>query len=132
MNAYVQRLRVYDVAAPFLHATFLIDRLWPRGISKQRLEGVVWLKSVAPSNELRRWFHSNPEQWETFAALYRAELHQQALDQQELHQQTTWRPLVSLLQQHQPLTLLYGSRDAQHNHAVVLGDFSPSKRAFIP
>lgn len=104
--------RVYDFSGPAPHC-FLIDRLWPRGISKQRLEGVAWLKEVAPSGELRQWFHHHTDQWEAFVASYR----------QELAAGDAWRPLAALLRQGESLTLLYGSKDTQHNQGVVLRDF---------
>ncbi|MCI4214516.1 DUF488 domain-containing protein [Dickeya dianthicola] len=113
MSEPVQLMRVYDAQPPFSFPTFLVDRLWPRGIAKSRLPGVVWLKDVAPGHELRRWFHANPVQWETFVGMYRA----------ELSQHTAWRPLVTLLRQSPPITLLYGSRDTERNHAMVLRDF---------
>ncbi|NAT79466.1 DUF488 domain-containing protein [Dickeya dadantii] len=113
MSKPVQLMRVYDAQPPFSSPTFLVDRLWPRGIAKSRLPGVVWLKDVAPGHELRRWFHANPVEWETFVGMYRA----------ELSQHTEWRPLLALLRQPQPITLLYGSRDTERNHAMVLRDF---------
>lgn len=113
MSELVQLMRVYDAHPPFSSPSFLVDRLWPRGIAKIRLPDVVWLKDVAPSHELRRWFHANPVQWETFVGMYRA----------ELSQHTAWQPLAALLNQSQPITLLYGSRDTEWNHVVVLRDF---------
>ncbi|WP_209635258.1 DUF488 family protein [Serratia sp. PL17] len=92
---------------------YLIDRLWPRGISKEQLLGVQWLKEIAPDNTLRQWFHQHLEQWELFESRYR----------QQLAENDAWRPLVALLRQGEPLTLLYGSKDTQHNHGIVLRDF---------
>ncbi|QDX29049.1 DUF488 family protein [Dickeya poaceiphila] len=69
--------------------------------------------TVAPDHELRRWFHANSLQWETFVGMYRA----------QLRQHTAWQPLVALLRQGQSITLLYGSRDRERNHAIVLRDF---------
>lgn len=111
--AEIRLQRVYDFSAPAPEHCYLIDRLWPRGISKERLSGVVWLKEVAPDNALRQWFHQHGEQWSEFELRYR----------QQLSQTIVWRPLVTLLQQGKPLTLLYGSKDTQHNQGVVLRDF---------
>ena len=107
--------RVYDVQPPYQSNTFLVDRLWPRGISKARLEGVIWLKEVAPDNALRQWFHQNQD-WSEFVVRYQA----------QLKDSTAWQPLLAVLKQH-PITLLYGSRDAEQNQAIVLRDFLLSK-----
>ncbi|RLM13754.1 MarR family transcriptional regulator [Gibbsiella quercinecans] len=105
--------RVYAFSGPAPQHAFLIDRLWPRGVSKQRLTGVQWLKEIAPDTALRQWFHHHPEQWDSFVEQYR----------RQLAENGAWQPLVALLRHGEPLTLLYGSKDAQHNHAVVLRDF---------
>lgn len=105
--------RVYDAHAPFSPHTFLIDRLWPRGISKARLEGVEWFKDVAPSSDLRKWFHAEPERWAEFVDYYR----------NELAQGDACARLLTLLKQKKKIVLLYGSKDAQHNHAIVLRDY---------
>ncbi|MGB8667143.1 MAG: DUF488 family protein [Serratia inhibens] len=105
--------RVYDFTGPAPENCYLIDRLWPRGISKERLQGVQWLKQVAPDNALRQWFHQHVDQWEEFDRRYR----------RQLAENEAWRPLVALLRQGQALTLLYGSKDTQHNQGVVLRDF---------
>lgn len=107
--------RVYDVEPPYQAHTFLVDRLWPRGISKARLEGVVWLKEVAPDNALRQWFHQHSD-WPEFVIRYQA----------QLNNSTAWEPLLTVLKQH-PITLLYSSRDTQNNQAVVLRDFLLAK-----
>lgn len=105
--------RVYDFSAPAPAHCYLIDRLWPRGISKERLAGVQWLKQVAPDDELRKWFHQHTDQWEAFEARYR----------QQLAANDAWQPLVALLRQGEALTLLYGSKDTAHNQGVVLRAF---------
>ncbi|MEG2829579.1 MAG: DUF488 family protein [Edwardsiella sp. (in: enterobacteria)] len=106
--------RVYDVRAPFSPHTFLTDRLWPRGIAKARLDGVNWLKEVAPSTTLRQAFHHAHLDWPAFVARYRDEL---------AANPRAWQPLVQLLRQGESLTLLYGSRDSQCNQAVALRDW---------
>ncbi|WP_409307973.1 DUF488 domain-containing protein [Pectobacterium sp. B1J-3] len=113
MPNLIHLVRVYDAAPPFPALTFLIDRLWPRGISKIRLDGVIWLKEIAPSHELRKWFHVDPTRWDAFVGAYR----------EELKRQPTCEVLLEHINQRERVTLLYGSKDAQHNHAIVLRDF---------
>lgn len=88
----------------------LIDRLWPRGLSKEQVP-YIWLKGVAPSTELRKWFAHDPEKWEEFQERYRAEL-------AEGHED-----LDRLLELGTDLTLLYGARDHEYNQAVVLAEW---------
>ena len=87
----------------------LVDRLWPRGISKEKAKIDLWLKSVAPSNELRKWFGHDPERFAEFDRRYRAELAESgALDE-----------LRAVLREHPDATLLFAAHD-EHNNAVVL------------
>ena len=88
----------------------LIDRLWPRGLSKEHLAIDFWLKEVAPSDALRRWFGHKPDRWEPFAAKYRAELAQRA----------DLLRLLDELRRRGRVTLVYGARDTKRNNAVVL------------
>lgn len=88
----------------------LVDRLWPRGLRKEELAVDFWLKDLAPSDTLRRWFGHDPSRWESFAAKYRAELSQRI---ELLH-------LLDELRRRGKVTLLYGARDTAHNNAVVL------------
>ena len=88
----------------------LVDRLWPRGISKEKAQIDLWLKSVAPSNELRKWFGHDPEKFHEFEQRYRAELAGSgALDE-----------LRAVLREHPDATLLFAAHDEEHNNAVVL------------
>ncbi|WP_277045229.1 DUF488 domain-containing protein [Prevotella multiformis] len=88
----------------------LVDRLWPRGISKEKAKIDLWLKSVAPSNELRKWFGHDPERFAEFDRRYRAELAESgALDE-----------LRAVLREHPDATLLFAAHDEAHNNAVVL------------
>ena len=90
----------------------LVDRLWPRGISKEKAKIDLWLKSVAPSNELRKWFGHDPERFAEFDRRYRAELAESgALDE-----------LRAVLREHPDATLLFAAHDEAHNNAVVLKD----------
>lgn len=88
----------------------LVDRLWPRGISKEKAQIDLWLKSVAPSNELRKWFGHDPDRFAEFSERYCAELTASgALDE-----------LRTVLKEHPTATLLFAAHDEEHNNAVVL------------
>lgn len=105
--------RVYE---PFSKADgyrILVDRLWPRGIKKEGAHVDLWLKEVAPSTALRKWFNHEPEKWKSFLTKYRTELKESAALEE----------LTALLRQHKTVTLLYGAKDEQHNQAVALKQF---------
>lgn len=104
--------RVYEPVSGEDGRRVLVDRLWPRGISHERLAG-TWLKEVAPSTELREWFDHRPERWAGFITRYRAELdaNQDAVGQ------------LRALARQGTLTLVYGARDERRNEAVVLRDY---------
>jgi uncharacterized protein YeaO (DUF488 family) len=102
--------RAYERRAPSDGMRVLVDRLWPRGMSKERLALDFWLKDLAPSDALRRWYGHIPSRWPLFADRYRSELAQQG---NLLH-------LLEELRHRGPVTLLYAARDNAHNHAVVL------------
>ncbi len=91
----------------------LVDRVWPRGISREDAAVDAWLRDVAPSPELRRWFGHDPARFAEFARRYRA----------ELDGNTAVAELRRLLSEHDDVTLLYGARDTEHNQAVVLADY---------
>jgi uncharacterized protein YeaO (DUF488 family) len=103
--------RVYEKAVRADGARVLVDRLWPRGVRKQAVH--TWLKELAPSDELRRWFHDRPQNWDMFRRRYLKELTRpetaEALE--ELHR---------LARTRSRLTLLFASRNLEHNNAVVL------------
>ena len=104
--------RVYDEPAASDGKRVLVERLWPRGLSKERAHLDLWLKEVAPSSELRTWFGHDPEKWGEFRRRYEAEL-----ASGEAHQAlTTLRDLG----RSGPLTLVFAARDDQHTNAVVL------------
>jgi uncharacterized protein YeaO (DUF488 family) len=103
--------RVYEPAAAADGKRILVDRLWPRGISKAAAGIDLWLKEVGPSTELRKWFGHEPARWEEFRSRYNAELADNPAFT-ELGEQLTAGPI----------TLLYGARDEAHNQAVVLAD----------
>jgi uncharacterized protein YeaO (DUF488 family) len=114
--------RVYDKADANDGVRVLVDRLWPRGVSKARAAADYWLKDAGPSDELRQWFGHDPRRWKMFSRKYRAELAQRdaVLDQ-----------LVEL-RRRGPLTLLFAARDTEHNNAVVLRDLLEENQVKVP
>ena len=98
--------------------TYLVDRLWPRGVRKDALDIDGWLKDVAPSTELRRWFGHDPERWDGFRERYRAELDSRP-DSAQL-------PLDAM--RDGPVVLLYDAKDTEHNQAIVLRDWLLSRQ----
>ncbi|MCC6312378.1 MAG: DUF488 domain-containing protein [Thermomicrobiales bacterium] len=108
----VRLKRAYAPEEPSDGQRILVDRLWPRGVSKARADLADWMKDLAPSTELREWFGHDPVRWEEFARRYRAELaqHPEAVEQ------------LRDLARKGPVTLIYGARDQEHNEAVVLRD----------
>jgi uncharacterized protein YeaO (DUF488 family) len=107
--------RIYDKVSASDGARVLVDRLWPRGITKKEAALDAWLKELAPSDELRRWSHEHREAWGMFRKRYLRELTRpEAAEQlQELYQLARGR---------KRLTLLYAFKDVEHNNAVVLKD----------
>ncbi len=105
--------RVYEPPSKSDGTRILIDRLWPRGLSKDKAHVDLWLKAIAPSTELRRWFGHDPEKWTEFQHRYRAELKANGDAVSELK--------AALADG--PATLVYGARDEAHNDAVVLADY---------
>jgi uncharacterized protein YeaO (DUF488 family) len=105
--------RVYETAARDDGARFLVDRLWPRGVKKEALAIQGWLKDASPSNELRRWYHHDPEQWNEFRRRYFAELKENP---------NSWLPLLDAARKG-AVTLLYGSKQVEHNNAAALMEF---------
>ena len=105
--------RVYDKPGPGDGVRFLVERLWPRGIRKIDLQFDAWLRDVAPSTELRRWFSHDPKRWIEFKERYFAELtnHPEACE-----------PILSAAARGR-VTLLYSSHDTEHNNAVALQEY---------
>lgn len=106
--------RVYEPAAAEDGFRVLVDRLWPRGVTKERAHVDLWLKEVAPSTDLRHWFHHEERLFEEFAARYRAELEADDDAVAELR---------AVVGEHPVVTLVYGAKDEEHNQAVVLRDY---------
>lgn len=92
----------------------LVDRLWPRGISKEKAHLDVWLKDIGPSTELRKWFGHKTEKWEEFKKRYTEEL--KANDEMVTQ-------LKDILKKHKKVTILFGAKDEEHNQAVVIAQF---------
>lgn len=105
--------RVYERAEANDGVRFLVERLWPRGMKKESLKIEAWLKDVAPSDSLRRWFGHDPLKWREFQQRYQAELD---------NDPESWRPIVEAAQ-HDDVTLLYSARDTEHNSALALKSF---------
>jgi uncharacterized protein YeaO (DUF488 family) len=110
--SHVKLKRAYAPAEPEDGTRILVDRLWPRGVSKAKAAVDRWMKEIAPSTELRKWFGHDPDRWPEFRRRYIEELHQhpELLDE------------LRALARKGTVTLLYGARDEVHNDAVVLRD----------
>lgn len=105
--------RIYEPYSPKDGFRILVDRLWLRGLTKEKAKVDLWMKEIAPSSELRHWYHSNRSEKETFEKRYFQELKQK-------------RPLLEQLKQHtqkQSVTLLYASKNNEFNNATVLKKF---------
>lgn len=111
--------RVYEKPAKEDGFRLLVDRLWPRGLTKERASVDLWMKEIAPSDALRKWFGHEPEKWPEFEKRYRKELAEQKDRLSEI------RKLES---KHKLVTLLYGRNDEIQNQAVVLADVLKRKR----
>jgi len=108
---------VYEEPADGDGSRILVDRLWPRGLTKEKAHVDLWLKEIAPSTELRKWFGHEPEKWKMFRGRYETELRHND-------------HLIEMLKKKARLgtiTLLYGARDEKHNEALVLKQFLERK-----
>jgi uncharacterized protein YeaO (DUF488 family) len=113
--------RVYEPASRADGARVLVDRLWPRGLRKSDAALEEWFRNLAPSDELRRWFHAQPELWTTFRKLYLKELSRPNAEED-------LRKLYRLAHKRKRLTLLFASRNEKHNNATVLKDLLEGMR----
>ncbi|MGN6085642.1 DUF488 domain-containing protein [Trinickia sp.] len=118
-QARIDIVRAYDALDADGGARFLVDRMWPRGITKASLHLDAWLRDVAPSTELRQWFAHDPSRWETFIQRYCAELDANP---------AAWQPIADAAK-HGRVTLVFGARDREHNQAVVLREYLARKLA---
>ncbi|MDB5117483.1 MAG: hypothetical protein JWQ79_2975 [Mucilaginibacter sp.] len=106
----VQIKRIYEPAEKTDGARILVDRLWPRGISKESAHLDEWMKDIAPTADLRKWFNHDVAKWYEFNLRYVL----------ELKQNTTVKALLDIIKSHKTVTLLYAAHDEAHNHALVL------------
>ena len=114
----VQLKRVYDPVSRADGARLLVERLWPRGISKERLHLTSWLKEAGPSTELRQWFNHDPLKWSQFRTRYFRELDSRP---------ESWQPILTAGRRGM-VTLVYSSHDEEHNNAVALKEYLQAKR----
>ncbi|MFZ0807623.1 MAG: DUF488 family protein [Candidatus Sulfotelmatobacter sp.] len=113
--------RVYEPTAKSDGARVLVDRLWPRGLTKAAAAVDEWLRDLGPSNELRRWYHAHPAQWATFHKKYLNELTQPEAE-------TALTTLYHLAHQRKRLTLLFASKNVDRNNATVLKELLEGRR----
>jgi uncharacterized protein YeaO (DUF488 family) len=109
----IQVKRVYEKQTKADGRRFLVDRLWPRGMSKETLRVDGWIKDIAPSDSLRHWFGHDPKKWKEFRSRYFAELGDK---------QQAWQPILKAARRSN-VTLLYSAHDTEHNNAVALRDY---------
>jgi len=110
--------RIYEDPAATDGCRVLVDRLWPRGLSKERAALDHWFRDVAPSNELRRWYGHDPDKWDEFRRRYRAELDADP---------SVLDPLRQLMEKEKTVTLLFSSRNETRNNAVALAEILREK-----
>lgn len=112
-DAQVQTKRIYDEPEDGDGYRVLVDRIWPRGVSKEDARLDEWARDIAPSNDLRTWFDHREDRWEAFRARYRRELgcHHEKLKE------------LRAIAEEQKLTLLFGAKDERHNQAVVIREY---------
>ena len=113
----IQIKRAYDPPAKTDGVRILVERLWPRGIRKEALKLNGWLKEIAPSTELRKWFSHDPAKWREFQRRYRAELDEHP---------DAWQPILAAAKKG-TVTLLFSSHDAEHNNVVALEAYLKEK-----
>ncbi len=109
--------RAYDATSKDDGARFLVERLWPRGVKKEKLQIEAWLKDVAPTAELRQWFQHDPAKWNEFRDRYLREL---------ANNPDAWQPLLVRARRGR-VTLVYSAHDTEHNNAVALKEFLDQK-----
>ncbi len=114
--------RAYDEPSPADGVRVLVDRLWPRGVSKDRAAIALWMKDVAPSTELRKWFGHDPAKWKEFQKRYRRELSEKRDAVKKLRQRS----------KREKVTLVYAAHDEEHNAALVLKSVLEGRRNKAP
>ena len=115
--AMIRLKRAYDEMSRTDGTRFLVERLWPRGVSKATLQLDAWLKEAGPSTALRNWFSHDPEKWREFRRRYFRELDSRP---------EAWEPIVSAARRG-TVTLVYSSHDTEHNNAVALQEYVQAK-----
>ena len=116
----IRTKRIYEPATREDGCRVLVDRIWPRGVSKQRAQINDWVKELAPRTELRRWFGHDPEKWTEFVRRYKRELR---------HKPSELSSLRELVRTHRVVTLVYAARDEHRNNAVALRQFLKPMRS---
>ncbi|MDZ4833324.1 MAG: DUF488 family protein [Candidatus Melainabacteria bacterium] len=109
--------RAYEKSASDGESLFLVDRLWPRGIRKNELGNVEWVREAAPSAQLRKWFRHDPRKWHGFISRYFKELDERP---------EAWRKILEAAKK-ENVILLYGAKDTEHNQAVALKGYLEKK-----
>lgn len=113
----IQTKRAYESSSPADGDRYLVDRVYPRGVKREDLQIKDWLKDVAPSNDLRKWFGHDPARWDEFRKRYFAELDTNP---------NAWRLLLDAARKGS-ITLVYGAKDTEHNQAVALKEYLEDK-----
>jgi len=115
----IQTKRVYEKASKEDGYRILVDRLWPRGLTKEKARADLWMKEIAPSDELRQWFHHQEQNWGEFVKKYKAEL---------TKKKDLLSELKKIAKERGTVTLLYGSKDEKQNQAIVLAHMLQGKK----
>jgi uncharacterized protein YeaO (DUF488 family) len=118
----VQLKRIYEAPKSSDGYRILVDRVWPRGFTKQRAHIALWLKEIGPSTALRKWFGHDPKRWPEFEKRYREELR---------YKSDLVAQIEGLEREHGTVTLIYSARDEEHNQAVVLRDLLASRGSHV-
>jgi uncharacterized protein YeaO (DUF488 family) len=105
--------RIYEETSEDDGYRILTERLWPRGVSKERAALDKWMKGISPSHDLRKWFDHDPDKWEEFKERYR----------KELFGSESVNEILDIIKEHNTVTLIYASKDKEHNSTVVLKGF---------
>ena len=113
MKSHISIKRIYELPSSADGSRILIDRIWPRGLQKSKINIDEWVKEVAPSTSLRKWFNHEQAKWTAFIWRYK----------EELKSNVAAADLTKRLYTKKKVTLLYGAKDKEHNHAIVLKDF---------
>lgn len=113
MDMNITLKRVYEKPVVSDGKRILVDRLWPRGLTKEKAKVDIWLKEIAPTTELRKWFNHEPKKWREFKKRYRAEMYSNTGTLSSLKEYVT----------NGKVTVVYGAKDVEHNEAVVIKEY---------